>query len=508
VRWLGEVWDFVAGFWNYTSSDEPLSNRNTGASCASIHDIQRAKLLTGKGIRLGLTTYQSSKNELTRFNLNYDGENHLVTIGKPGSGKGTTVIIPALLTYGGSCFVIDPKGQNATITTRARRAAGHKVFHLNPYGLHRERLGYSARFNPLQNLSPYSVNFVGDVGSLADALIYKTGNDPHWSDSARELVACLIMHVCTKPGETSTLPRVRQLLCLPDLRDEEETERGKKTGAKKEKSPFLELIAEMSFSAFQPLANKAAQFIESTREIKSIVSQARTQTAFLDDPVIAECLSGSDFDFADMKRGNITVFLILPAKHLQAKTRWLRLLVTSAIDALTDEPKPGDSRVLFLLDEFAQLGKLESIEKALALVRGYGVQLWPFVQDLPQLKSVYPDRWESFLATAGIVQFFTPNDNATAKYLSDKCGKKLTSRKSVTDSSASIGGSGNQGSITHSEQWEPLFNEWDLYGDKFPDSMQMMFVEGLSNVIFCGRIPYFSDSELAPRADPDPYYNR
>lgn len=508
MGWLGEVWDFVVGFWNYTSSDEPLSSKNIGASSASTSDMQRAKLLTGNGIRLGLTTYHSSDKELTRLNIHYNGENHLVTIGKPGSGKGTTVIIPALLTYGGSCFVIDPKGQNACVTAKQRQRLGNRVICLNPYGLHRERLGYSARFNPLHTINPKSVNFVGDVGSLAAALIYPTGNDPHWSDSARELVACLIMYVCIEPSETRTLPRVRQLLCLPDLLEDEGESGRVGTDAQKKISNFPMLIAEMSLSGFLPLANKASQFIESTKEIKSIISQARTQTAFLDDPVIAECLSGSDFDFADMKKQKISVFLILPLKHLRAQARWLRLLVTSAIDALTNEPKPGDSRVLFLLDEFAQLDKLEAIEKALALVRGYGIQLWPFVQDLPQLKDVYPNRWESFLATAGIVQFFTPNDSVTAKYLSDKCGKKLTSRKSVTDSSTSIGSSGNQGSITNSEQWEPLFSEWDLYGDKFPDSMQMISVEGLSNIVSCGRVPYQKDSELAHLAEPDPFHSR
>lgn len=213
-----------------------------------------------------------------------------------------------------------------------------------------------------------------------------------------------------------------------------------------------------------------------------------------------------------MKRRPKTVYLILPAKHLRAQARWLRLLVTSAIDSLTDEPRKGDKRVLFVLDEFAQLGRLEAIEKALALVRGYGVQLWPFVQDLPQLKSVYPDRWESFLATAGIMQFFTPNDEMTAKYLSERCGKALVLRKNFSESTSNTSGrdsnSASQSlSSTTSQQWEPLFNDWELRGNTFPKSMQMLFVEGLSNVISCGRIPYFQDEQVASLAEPDPYVN-
>ena len=504
VGLLKAIGEFIGGFIEHSATEtRPAPQQNKSeASRASIQDINNAKLFSGSGIRLGLTGVTTRENNVVRQNIHYSGENHLITIGKPGSGKGTTVIVPALLTYEGSCLVIDPKGQNAAITANQRKKLGNRVFYLNPYGLFQDRLGATARFNPLAQLDPESDNFVGDVGSLAEALIYHTGGDAHWADSARELVACLIMYVCTQPGETKTLPRVRQILTRPAA----SSMNGSGTDT------LLYTIADMTVSKFAPLANKAAQFSEATTEIKSIVSNARTQTAFLDDPKIAACLSGFDFSFAAMKRRPKTVYLILPAKHLRAQARWLRLLVTSAIDSLTDEPRKGDKRVLFVLDEFAQLGKLEAIEKALALVRGYGVQLWPFVQDLPQLKSVYPDRWESFLATAGIMQFFTPNDEMTAKYLSERCGKTLVLRKNFSESTSNTSGrdsssSSQSLSSTTSQQWEPLFNDWELRGNTFPKSMQMLFVEGLSNVINCGRVPYFQDEQVAGLAEPDPYVN-
>ena len=53
-------------------------------------------------------------------------ENHTLIIAKTRTGKGTRVISPTLLRYGlgrkgASCIVIDPKGENAAITARARR---------------------------------------------------------------------------------------------------------------------------------------------------------------------------------------------------------------------------------------------------------------------------------------------------------------------------------------------------------------------------------------------------
>jgi type IV secretory pathway TraG/TraD family ATPase VirD4 len=54
-------------------------------------------------------------------------------------------------------------------------------------------------------------------------------------------------------------------------------------------------------------------------------------------------------------------------------------------------------------------------------MRGYGVQLWLLVQDLSQLKAVYP-RWQSFLANTS-QQYFGIADYDTAHYLSNALGQ-------------------------------------------------------------------------------------
>ena len=51
-------------------------------------------------------------------------EGHLLTVAPTGAGKGVGCIIPALLHYDGPAIVIDPKGENAAITTRRRSEGG------------------------------------------------------------------------------------------------------------------------------------------------------------------------------------------------------------------------------------------------------------------------------------------------------------------------------------------------------------------------------------------------
>jgi hypothetical protein len=74
--------------------------------------------------------------------------------------------------------------------------------------------------------------------------------------------------------------------------------------------------------------------------------------------------------------------------------------------------------VLFLLDEFAALGRLEPVERAMGLMAGYGLQLWPILQDMHQLRALYGERAGTFLSNAGVIQTFGVNDHATANMLS------------------------------------------------------------------------------------------
>jgi len=119
-----------------------------------------------------------------------------------------------------------------------------------------------------------------------------------------------------------------------------------------------------------------------------------------------------------MKREPVTVYLILPPDMMERHAKWLRLILTAALQASMRPREAGEPRVLFMLDEFAALGHLSIIETVWALVRGYGIQIMPVFQDLNQLKAIYKERWETFIGMAGAVASFAPNDLTTAEWLS------------------------------------------------------------------------------------------
>ena len=116
------------------------------------------------------------------------------------------------------------------------------------------------------------------------------------------------------------------------------------------------------------------------------------------------------------------MFLCLPPDRLDTYARWLRLLVSQAVTDMARSPARPERPVLFLLDEFAALGRLESVERAMGLMAGYGLQLWPILQDMHQLRATYGERAGTFMSNAGVIQAFGVNDHATADMLSRMIG--------------------------------------------------------------------------------------
>ena len=162
----------------------------------------------------------------------YGGERarNMVICGPNRSGKGSRLLIPNLLWMENrSIFVMDPKGELAAVTARYRRSLGEVVV-INPFNM-LVKEGFpdlaSAGFNPLAHIDPESENFNADVALLAEALIMtESTKDPHWDDSAREIVAGLMMLEVAQAhalGEVPSLANVRTRLAerLVDPKREE-----------------------------------------------------------------------------------------------------------------------------------------------------------------------------------------------------------------------------------------------------------------------------------------------
>lgn len=424
---------------------------------------------------------------------------HVLTCAPTGSGKGIGAVIPTLLEYPGSALVLDLKGENYAVTARARRAMGHTVYLVDPFGVISG--GQSAAFNPLAVLDLANPDVVGQASALVDTLVIaganQDDNSAHFNDSAKELIKGLLVYVAslTDPARR-TLGEMRRLLTLPLA-----------TPPDSGRESLLSHLADMSADpelAFGIPARCANGFLsKDSKEASGVHSTALRHTAFLDDPRIVAALSRSDFQLADLKRQAMTVYVVMPPDRLAAQSRFMRALVGAALSAITATSDKPQFNVLFLLDEFAQLGRMQAIEDAISLVRGYGARFWLLVQDLSQLKGVYP-KWQTFLANSA-KQFFGTADFETAKYVSDMLGQTTIEFRTVGDSSsASLQGGGSSGTSSSQQ----LAARSLLTPDEVMRQGAMrpiVLVQG-ERPYSLERINYLADREYAGLADPNPFH--
>ena len=353
--------------------------------------------------------------------LRFSGDGHVLTIGKTGKGKGSSVIVPALLDYKGSVFVVDPKGQLAAITSSQRQAMGQKTYYLNPFDMHGIP---SSSYNPLDFIDPKALDFESQCASIAEGLIEVVKRD-HWEMSALDLVSLLIQWVVLE-GEKNDFPRdiisVREILSFSiDHR--------------------IKFFREMTGSEHPHIAQGAARYAGESKEVQDCVQTANMQLAFLRNTGYERIFRREEnglpaFSFATLKKELATVYLIIPAKDLNIHGRFLRLLFMSAYNELMNIKHRQAEDVLFLLDEFLQLGHLASIGGMSRVCRDYQLRLWLIIQDLPGFKGVYKEEWESLIANAGILQFFGADDVTTMDYIEKLSGVEevMVPTESETDS--------------------------------------------------------------------------
>lgn len=346
------------------------------------------------------------------WKVGFADDRGFLTVAGSRSGKGRSAIIPNLLIWPGSALVIDPKGTNAAVTAarrghgggRVTEFLGQDVYVVDPFGIVAGVT--SARFNPLAAINPNSNQFSEEVELLADALVVqeKDADSNHWEDTARILIGGLVAYLI-KSQDGATLLDMRLAL----------TQEGEA------RDILLQQMLDVG-----GIAGTAASLLlnAAPNERGSILTTTLRNTQWLESTAMQQVLSASDFDVRDIKKKLMTVYVVLPPEHLETHKRFMRLFVNLAIRGMSQGAKPKYP-VLFLLDEFYSLGRLTLMEKSAGLLAGYGLKLWPVIQNLGQLQHLYPHNWEAFIANAGAIQCFGINDKTTAEYLVARLGKTV-----------------------------------------------------------------------------------
>jgi type IV secretion system protein VirD4 len=397
---------------------------------------------------------------------------HTAVFAPTGVGKGVSCVVPFLLSSPDSAVVVDFKGENARLTAEHRRRVfGHRIVMLDPFKVVTKQ---SDTFNPLDFIDKDSPVAIDECRDIGEALVIRTGQekDPHWPDSAEAWIAAMISLVVQygEPNDRS-LQTVRTLLTSPD---------------KLEMAIKLMGVSDAWEGMLARMGNQLTQFKD--KELGSTLTTTNRFLRFLDTLAVADSTKTSSFDPADLRKGKMTVYLILPPEHMRAQSPLLRMWIGSLLRAVVRGGLQEQNKVHFVLDESSSLGHLEALDDATDKYRGYGVRLQFYFQSLSQVKKCFPDGQEQTLLSNVSQVYFGVNDLPTAEYVSNRLGEAtiaITSGGTSTGTSwsSSANGQNSHGYSTNSSE------NWQQHGRKLLKPEEVMMLPERTAITFTPGVP-------------------
>jgi type IV secretion system protein VirD4 len=252
---------------------------------------------------------------------------------------------------------------------------------------------------------------VSDLQRLAAILLPAGRENSFWQDEARSLFVGLALYVLDNKELPHTLGQIYRVAMGPEPLDE-----FCKGLLKKE--PNLDPACKLALGSYPNKSEKERSGVRST------LTAALSLWA---NPVIDAATSKSDFHLADLRKRPTTVYVAVSLDQLPFVMKLLNLFFEQAVTLLAQQvPGPKEPhQVLFLLDEFASLGRMDVLKSSLAFLAGYGVRVCTIVQGLGQLDDLYGRAGrESILQNSALQVFFAANDETTSRHISDRLGTK------------------------------------------------------------------------------------
>lgn len=501
------------------------------AEWATLEEIKEMNLYNEAGAVLG----KDKKNRILRTL----GVEHILMAAPTRGGKGINTVTPTCLDWTDSMIINDIKGELWGQSAGYRKnALGQKVIYFNPI----DTEGISCSYNPLDFIKKGTFKEMQDVQVIVQTLVDTEGKgeSDHWISSAINFLTGIIFHVkyakenaslsdvvdFLTDSEMPLIFRIADIMGFPRPGEEQPSS-----------EPFNHLKNEENKNLFKEIYGKegtvhpvvASEFTTifetPDKERGSIISTATQKMKIFMDPLIRKHISKSDFTVQDIMNTRTSLYLVTPPEALDRTRPLLRLIITQAIYGLTKTMKfdnkqptfmekllkpfkdlkkkmksyfyiePKKNRILFLIDEFPSLGKLELVEKSMSYIAGYGLKMLLITQSMKQLKKIY-GKDNFILANCSIQLYLTPNEIEDAEDIS-----KTLDNKTILSVSVSKKGFDLFPSKTISETGRRLMTAGEVR--ILPFQNIIIFVSG-QKPIYGNKLMYFKEKRYNERLLPTP----
>jgi type IV secretion system protein VirD4 len=415
------------------------------------------------------------------------GAGNAAIFGIPRSGKAVFLLVRILLTFMGSIFCVDPRGQLAAITARYRRdILGQDVSIISTFEDTPDYLKHIAegQFNPLAKWDVRNPLIAAKAMGLMEALMPLSDHEAkHWTTAARLGGAAVAVWAKEKAGDDATLVDVYRMTANVD-----DFQKYCRHAVTDTSIPFVALNLS-SYASMTP----------EDRERRDVIATMSTHLGWIAS--YEKVLSGrSMLDFEEHKHKPKTTYLTTPAEGIAAAMPLVKTIVDGYGRAMLGSP--GDLPNIGILDEYkVAASDLTSISTLGAMGAGCGCQLIYVLHSLEELRSTKEGM--NTLSNCGLQIYLPPrNDLNTANHISSMCGMR-----DVTTLSRSYNPKDN--SCSTSSQGVAAWQAPALMD--LPRNTCLVFCDQVPGYIIAGLKPYYQTPELfnangTPKFDKDPYY--
>lgn len=264
-----------------------------------------------------------------------------------------------------------------------------------------------------------------DVDVIANTVVKgqksESGSDPYWDDMAEMLLKALIYYlIATRPEEEQNLASCAELVRAAN----------NKGGS----NLLTELISQLPYDHPARMYYKSIE-IAPEKTYGSILSSLQSKLGKFDSKEIAELTSTDTIDFEEIGNKKTAVYVISSDTHT-AYDFLLTIFFAQMIQQLYDHADQNGGalkeQTFFILDEFANIGKIPDFDKKISTSRSRKISFSVILQNIDQLEAVYEKSYETIMGNCDTHVFLGSNSYKTVEYFSKALGEKTIERDSVS----------------------------------------------------------------------------
>lgn len=425
----------------------------------------------------------------------HSGNSHTLMIAPTRSGKGTGSISYTLVSYKGSMIVFDPKGELYNMTAGYRQQFS-RVIKYSP--VQKE----TACFNPLEEVE-LDENAFKDIGTILTNIFNSNdkkgdSNSDFFDNNARDLLTGVIFHVLSArdangnmlyPKKERNIPGVLRIFARAANGTDEEGNplpAGEALLDEMIESKHLDKNGQESDYIHGIILDVAMSAKQQHEKVRSDIMQTvQSKLNLFRDPLIANSTSHSDFKLSDFYESDvpITLYLTVPFGQIDRIAPVFKLLIDFILRRFSSgELRAGEKDkslkipILFLLDEFSSLGKMEFISRSMGILAGLGMRFFIVVQMYTQILDLYGQH-NTFMANCRYKIIYAPQEQSDCEMFSKMMGKESVRNDNMSVSGSRYAVALNNLNVSSQEVARDLMNPDELM--KLPYTDCIVMAEGM-----------------------------